>query len=195
MAGAAGLLRTSTSALFNLLFGMDGSRAIPRCNGGDMKPKSAQNFGLLRPGRPSIKSFHFRGSSSVDRARRSQRRGRRFDPDLLHQPSPRETSPKDVLPRLGAGGRSSRVCKASAGRPIFFWQLKEYRLPCLGEGGQSRADGDWASHLHPVRRQGIQSGPKNPIFSPPLPAWPTRFNIVAILPPTLLLQPAFTGEN
>jgi hypothetical protein len=26
------------------------------------------------------------GSSSVDRARRSQRRGRRFDPDLLHQP-------------------------------------------------------------------------------------------------------------
>src|SRR6187455_1631715 len=28
-----------------------------------------------------------RGSSSVDRARRSQRRGRRFDPDLLHQPS------------------------------------------------------------------------------------------------------------
>ncbi len=64
---------------------------------------AVEYFGLLRLERPSIKPLGLGGSSSVDRARRSQRRGRRFDPDLLHQPSPRATRTKAAVHRLGDG--------------------------------------------------------------------------------------------
>ncbi len=105
---------------------------------------AAKNFGLLRPGRPSIKPFHFRGSSSVDRARRSQRRGRRFDPDLLHHPSPSGARTKDALRSLGEAGHFTPATHPEwlrmAGQ---FLSGAERNLPrrSLGVGGPFTPDG------------------------------------------------------
>jgi hypothetical protein len=49
--------------------------------------RKGTKFCFTRPEWSLTNTARLRGSSSVDRARRSQRRGRRFDPDLLHQPS------------------------------------------------------------------------------------------------------------
>ena len=46
--------------------------------------RNGENFVLLPPTGHTDMPAHLGGSSSVDRARRSQRRGRRFDPGLLH---------------------------------------------------------------------------------------------------------------
>jgi hypothetical protein len=71
-----------------------------------------------------------RGSSSVDRARRSQRRGRRFDPDLLHQPSPSKARTKAVLRSFGEGGHYTRDAHrvATADRPARAESFFELRL-------------------------------------------------------------------
>ena len=61
-------------------------------------------------------SFPSRASSSVDRARRSQRRGRRFDPDLVHQFQPHRGWMCPAAARVVRAGRSGKVARQRGGR-------------------------------------------------------------------------------